>query len=73
MIIDIHTHLNNYHEDRVVSIDDGRLTLALTEEAWRGFSGEGSLLPSLADPDVVDDADLIAALLAFKFIRRQMH
>lgn len=47
-------------------VPGGRLTLALTEEAWRGFSGEGSLLPSLADPDVVDDADLIAALLAFE-------
>ena len=21
MIVDVHTHLNNYHEDRVVSID----------------------------------------------------
>src|SRR5690606_25251009 len=22
MIIDVHTHINNYHEDRVVSLDD---------------------------------------------------
>lgn len=44
----------------------GRLTLALTEEAWRGFSGEGALLPTLADPDVLDNADFIAAMLAFE-------
>lgn len=22
MIIDVHTHINNYHEDRVVSLED---------------------------------------------------
>lgn len=43
-----------------------RLTLGLTEEAWRGHSGEGSLLTGLSGADVLDDGDLIAALLAFQ-------
>ncbi|HEY1135421.1 MAG TPA: hypothetical protein VGE77_12680 [Nocardioides sp.] len=35
-------------------------------EPWRGFSGEGSLLTSLASPQAADDADLLSALLAFE-------
>lgn len=52
----------------LVSADlpDARLTLGLTEEAWRGFSGEGALLSALATPTVLDDADLVGVLLAFE-------
>jgi len=33
MIIDVHTHINNYHEDRVVSLEDSlnRLTDTMEE------------------------------------------
>ena len=33
MIIDVHTHINNYHEDKVVSLEDclSRLTDAMAE------------------------------------------
>ncbi|MFT3834974.1 MAG: SWIM zinc finger family protein [Micropruina sp.] len=44
----------------------GRLTLGLTDEAWRGYSGEGSLLTGLAGASAVADADLVCALLAFE-------
>lgn len=52
----------------VVTVDlpDARLALGLTEEAWRGHSGEGSLLSELADPRVAEDADLVSVLLAFE-------
>lgn len=43
-----------------------RLSLGLTPEPARGFSGEGSLLAALAAPDVADDADLVSAMLAFE-------
>ncbi len=46
-------------------IPGARLTLGLTEESWRGYSGEGALLESLAEPSAIEDADLISALLAF--------
>ncbi|MDR2605593.1 MAG: hypothetical protein LBC55_09670 [Desulfovibrio sp.] len=42
-----------------------RLTLSLTAEAWQGYSGEGSLLESLAKPDVLEDAESIRSGLAF--------
>jgi hypothetical protein len=48
-----------------------RLTLALTSQSWRGFSGEGSLLSALAEPQVLDDADLVAAVLAFEPVLRE--
>ncbi|MDR1448949.1 MAG: SWIM zinc finger domain-containing protein [Propionibacteriaceae bacterium] len=48
------------------SLPVARLWLGLTEEAWRGHSGEGALLASLAGPTVVEDADLVSALLAFE-------
>ena len=43
-----------------------RLSLGLTAQAWRGFSGEGALLPSLAGATVTDDADLVRSLLVFQ-------
>lgn len=52
----------------VVTVDlpGARITLGLTDEAWRGHSGEGSLLTGLAGPQALEDADLLAALLAFE-------
>ncbi len=43
-----------------------RLVLGLTPEPWRGHSGEGALLEALAAPDVLENADLVSALLAFE-------
>lgn len=43
-----------------------RLTLTLSPEPQRGFSGEGAVLDALASGDVDDDADLIHALLAWE-------
>lgn len=50
----------------VVELPHARLTIGLTAEPFRGYSGEGSLLASLATESVVEDADLISALLAFE-------
>jgi len=49
-----------------IELPGARLSFGLTEEPWRGFSGEGSLLEALASPTVLDDADLVSALLAFE-------
>ncbi|WP_421733302.1 SWIM zinc finger family protein [Cellulomonas sp.] len=49
-----------------LALPGARLVLGLTEEAWRGHSGEGSLLTSLAGATVAEDADLVSALLAFE-------
>ena len=42
-----------------------RLTLTLSLEPRRGFSGEGAALYSLATDDAIDDADTVSAMLAF--------
>jgi hypothetical protein len=47
-------------------LPDARLVIGLTDESWRGHSGEGSLLASLSAPGVVEDAELVSALLAFE-------
>ena len=47
------------------ALPGARLTLVLTAEPFRGFSGEGSLLTALAAPNVAEDVDLVSALLAF--------
>lgn len=49
-----------------LALPGARLVLGLTDEAWRGHSGEGSLLASLAGATVAEDADLVSALLAFE-------
>jgi hypothetical protein len=49
-----------------LELEDARLVLALSPESSRGFSGEGGVLWDLADEDSADDADLVAALLAFE-------
>ncbi|WP_344499875.1 SWIM zinc finger family protein [Dactylosporangium maewongense] len=42
-----------------------RLSLTLSPQPSRGFSGEGAVLAALASDDVTDDAELIATLLAW--------
>ncbi|GAA2366081.1 SWIM zinc finger family protein [Dactylosporangium salmoneum] len=42
-----------------------RLTLTLSPEPHRGFSGEGAALTSLAADEVTDDADAIGTLLSW--------
>ncbi|TNH29944.1 SWIM zinc finger family protein [Micromonospora orduensis] len=51
----------------VWELDTGalRLSLTLSPESYRGFSGEGGALTALATDDVADDAALIAALLSW--------
>jgi len=48
-----------------VEIPGARLLIALTENATRGYSGEGALLASLAATDVLDNAAVLSALLSF--------
>lgn len=43
-----------------------RLVLTLSPEPSRGFSGEGAVLTSLVGEDVIDDADLVATMLAWE-------
>jgi hypothetical protein len=43
-----------------------RLSLTLSPDANRGLSGEGAALTALAGPTAMDDADLIAAVLAWE-------
>ncbi|WP_372343164.1 SWIM zinc finger family protein [Streptomyces sp. KL116D] len=43
-----------------------RLTLTLSPDAARGFSGEGGVLESLATDQAAEDAELIAVLLAWE-------
>lgn len=42
-----------------------RLTLTLSPEPNRGFSGEGAVLTALAGDDVVDDAELVSTVLSW--------
>lgn len=42
-----------------------RLSLTLSPEPYRGFSGEGAALLALAADEVVDDAELVSALLSW--------
>ncbi|MEU9321016.1 SWIM zinc finger family protein [Streptomyces sp. NPDC048295] len=43
-----------------------RLTLTLSPEASRGFSGEGAVLDALATDDAAADAELVSVLLAWE-------
>ncbi|MEV6537618.1 SWIM zinc finger family protein [Streptomyces sp. NPDC051665] len=49
-----------------VGLPGMRLTLLLSQDAARGFSGEGGVLYDLAGGPAADDADLVAALLAWE-------
>lgn len=50
----------------VLELPGARLTLGLSPEKARGFSGEGSVLHLLAAGDAGEDADFLGALLAFE-------
>ncbi len=43
-----------------------RMTLLLSQDASRGFSGEGGVLNDLATGSAADDADLVSVLLAWE-------
>ncbi|MGW3413252.1 SWIM zinc finger family protein [Streptomyces sp. NPDC000888] len=49
-----------------VQLPGMRLTLMLSQNASRGFSGEGGVLHDLATGTAADDADLVSALLAWE-------
>jgi hypothetical protein len=49
-----------------LALDDARFWLVLSPEVSRGFSGEGAVLPGLADEQSGLDAEVIAALLAWE-------
>ncbi|MFE6486642.1 SWIM zinc finger family protein [Streptomyces sp. NPDC057757] len=49
-----------------VELPGMRLTLTLSQDASRGFSGEGGVLFDLATGSAADDADLVSALLAWE-------
>ena len=55
-----------------VELPSCRLTLSLTAEAWQGYSGEGALLASLAQSDVLEDAESISSMLEFDAIIDEM-
>jgi hypothetical protein len=44
---------------------DARLSLSVSPDLSRGFSGEGGVLDALAAADAADDADLVSAALAW--------
>ena len=48
-----------------IELPCARLTISLTAEAWHGYSGEGSLLESLARPILLEDAESISSMLEF--------
>lgn len=50
----------------VLELSGARLTIALSPEKSRGFSGEGAVLHALSSAEVEADADLLSALLAFE-------
>jgi hypothetical protein len=45
---------------------DSRLTLTISPDLSRGFSGEGGVLASLASDSTADDADLVGAALSWE-------
>ncbi|NXY94955.1 SWIM zinc finger family protein [Streptomyces sp. BR123] len=49
-----------------VALPGMRLTLTLSPEPARGFSGEGGVLEALATDDAARDADLVSVLLAWE-------
>jgi len=55
-----------------VELPYSRLTLSLTAESWQGYSGEGSLLESLAQQELLEDADDIVSALKFDAAIDQM-
>jgi len=52
----------------VVEMQNCRITISLTAEAWHGYSGEGALLTSLAHQDLLEDSEIIGKKLTFNAI-----
>jgi hypothetical protein len=48
-----------------LDLGTARFTITLSAEHYRGFSGEGAILESLASDDADADADLVSVLLAW--------
>lgn len=48
-----------------LSMPSLRLSLTLSPEPYRGFSGEGAVLDALVSDEAADDADLVSALLSW--------
>ena len=48
-----------------LDLGTARFTLTLSPGHYRGFSGEGALLGSLSDDDVIADAELMGVLLGW--------
>jgi hypothetical protein len=49
----------------MVELPNCRLSLSLTAEAWHGYSGEGALLESLAQRELIEDAYQLGSALTF--------
>jgi len=50
----------------VAHLPGARLSIGLSPERSRGFSGEGSVLQALSDPSVAENADMLSVLLSFE-------
>lgn len=50
----------------VLELPGGRLTVGLSPEKARGFSGEGAVLHALSGAQVSEDADTVSTLLSFE-------
>ena len=50
----------------VAHLPGARLSIGLSPEKSRGFSGEGSVLQALSDPSVAENADMLSVLLSFE-------
>ena len=50
----------------VLELPGARLTIALSPEKSRGFSGEGSVLHLIAGGDATEDAEFVSSLLALE-------
>lgn len=49
----------------VAKLSGADLVLSLTAQSYQGYSGEGALLESLAQPDVIENADMVSSVLQF--------
>ncbi len=55
-----------------VELKGARLTLSLTSEPWQGYSGEGSLLTSLANDELLSDVEAIDEILSFNSVIKEL-
>ena len=50
----------------VAHLPGARLSIGLSPEKSRGFSGEGSVLQALSNPNTAQNADMLSVLLSFE-------